>query len=357
MSETISVLNKRNIFSLQLGELEQYLISQKFPKFRTKQIWNWLYEKGVQNFTSMKNIPKKLIAHLQEHFFIGNMDIDTEQSSADGTIKRLYKLQDGQLIESVLMPYQDGRRTACISSQAGCAMKCVFCATGQMGFVRHLKAAEIYEQAHLYAHQLQEKGERLSNIVLMGMGEPFHNYDAVLQSIHMIQERLGIGSRRITLSTVGIAPKIRQFANEGLQVKLAISLHASRDSVRGPLMPINKKYPIAELLDACREYVQKTNRRVTFEWALISGQNDNSEEAHRLGKLLRGLECHVNLIPLNPTTGYDGVPSSLPDARQFVRILKEYKIPATVRVRRGIDIDAGCGQLKSKKVQVNKKHI
>ena len=338
---------KKNILSLQFSELQQYIVENKFPKFRAKQIWNWLYENGVMNFSMMKNLPQKIIDHLDENFFLGNMSIDTEQSSKDGTIKRLYKLQDGQLIESVLMPYNDGRRTACISSQAGCAMRCVFCATGQMGFVRHLQAAEIYEQAHLYACQLKERGERLSNIVLMGMGEPFHNYDSVLQSIHMIQDRLGIGSRRITVSTVGIAPKIRKFANEGLQVKLAISLHASSDDVRGPLMPINRKYPIAELLDACREYVNKTNRRVTFEWALISGENDNSEEAHRLGKLLQGLECHVNLIPLNPTKGYDGKPTSIPDARHFIKILEGYKIPATVRVRRGIDIDAGCGQLKS----------
>ena len=351
MSKTSNITENKsfltNIFGLSLEDLQQKLQTDGIPKFRAKQIWGWLYERGICDFAMMTNLPKNLIAYLEENFYIGNMTVDIEQSSTDGTIKRLYKLRDGQLIESVLMPYQDGRRTACISSQAGCAMKCVFCATGQMGFVRHLQASEIYEQAHLYAHQLQKKGERLSNIVLMGMGEPFHNYDEVLKSIHMIQDRLGIGARRITISTVGIAPKIRQFAQEGLQVKLAISLHASQDEIRSPLMPINKKYPISELLSACREYVQKTNRRITFEWALIAGQNDQAEEAHRLGALLQGLECHVNLIPLNPTLGYDGSPTSLPQAQQFVQILQQYKIPATVRVRRGIDIDAGCGQLKS----------
>jgi len=216
-----------------------------------------------------------------------------------------------------------------------------------MGFVRQLRAEEIFEQAFHYSQILQAKQERLSNIVLMGMGEPFHNYDAVLQAIAMIRERLGIGARRITLSTVGLAPKIRKFADEGTQINLAISLHSTDNEARSALMPINKRYNLEELIDSCRYYAQKTNRRITFEWAHIAGQNDDLDEAHRLGKLLRGLDCHVNIIPLNPTAGFEGAPSF--SLRPFTEVLGRYGVVATVRVRRGIDIDAGCGQLKSKK--------
>ncbi|MAA78783.1 MAG: hypothetical protein CL916_05945 [Deltaproteobacteria bacterium] len=192
----------------------------------------------------------------------------------------------------------------------------------------------------------------MSNVVLMGMGEPFHNYNSVLQAIDMIRTRLGIGARRITLSTVGLAPKIRKFAEEGIQVNLAISLHATENETRSALMPINKKYDIDELMDACRYYVQKTNRRITFEWAHIAGHNDDAKEAHRLGRLLKGLECHVNIIPLNPTEGFVGEPSF--SLEPFIAILATYGVVATVRIRRGIDIDAGCGQLKSKKEKLTK---
>ena len=226
-------------------------------------------------------------------------------------------------------------------------MGCGFCATGQMGFSRHLSAEEIFEQAQLFSAELQQRGERLTNCVFMGMGEPFHNYDQMIRAIHLIKDRLGIGARRITVSTVGLVPKILRFAQEGLQVKLAISLHATRDDERGAMMPINRKYPIADLIDACREFVNQTRRRVTFEWALIQGENDSEEEAKRLAKLLRGLLCHVNVIPLNPTTGYEGMPSDPERVRRFVKTLEHNGVPATVRIRRGIDIDAGCGQLKS----------
>ena len=337
----------RNIYALSQEELETVLVNWKFPRFRTKQIWGWLYDRQVSAFQDMGNIPQKLRVQLEENFSLGTAAIDIEQKSGDGTIKRLYRLPDGALIEAVLMPYQDGRRTACISSQVGCAMGCRFCATGQMGFVRQLKPEEIFEQALRYAQILQSKQERLSNIVLMGMGEPFHNYNAVLTAIGMIRERLGIGARRITLSTVGLAPKIRQFADEGTQINLAISLHSTEDEARSELMPINKRYDIDALMEACRYYSQKTNRRITFEWAHIAGQNDDLAEAHRLGSLLRGLDCHVNIIPLNPTAGFEGTPSF--SLRPFIAVLERYGIVATIRVRRGIDIDAGCGQLKSKK--------
>jgi 23S rRNA (adenine2503-C2)-methyltransferase len=247
------------------------------------------------------------------------------------------------------MTYEDGRRTACISTQAGCAMGCRFCATGQMGFVRHLDATEIFEQAARFATLLRAEGDRLSNVVLMGMGEPFHNYDASLVAIRRLMSDLGIGARHVTVSTVGLVPQILRFAEEGLQVRLAVSLHAATDEERSALLPINKRWPIAAVIDACRAYAHKTGRRVTFEWALIAGKNDDEATAHRLGRLLRGLPSHVNLIPLNPTRGYDGQPTALPDAERFVRILDAHGVAATVRVRRGIDIDAGCGQLAASK--------
>jgi 23S rRNA (adenine2503-C2)-methyltransferase len=227
-------------------------------------------------------------------------------------------------------------------------MGCVFCATGQMGFSRHLTAAEIFEQAVLFARDLEARSERLSNVVLMGMGEPFHNYDESLEAVRRVMGDLGIGARHITMSTVGLVPMIRRFADEGLQVKLAVSLHAATDAEREALLPVNRRWPLKELISACRYYVEKTGRRITFEWTLIQGENDTPEQAHALGKLLRGLMCHVNLIPLNPTTGYHKGPSAAGRIEAFVATLAEYGIPATVRVRRGIDIDAGCGQLKSK---------
>jgi 23S rRNA (adenine2503-C2)-methyltransferase len=247
------------------------------------------------------------------------------------------------------MEYDDHRRTACISTQAGCAMGCVFCATGQMGFARHLTVGEIIEQALYVARGLQAEGERLSNVVFMGMGEPFHNYAHTVDAARRLidESAFGIGQRHVTVSTVGLVPAIRRFAEEGLQVRLAISLHAATDDERGDLLPVNDRWPIGELLDAVRYYIEKTGRRVTFEWALIARENDTPEQAHALGALLRGLLCHVNLIPLNPTTGYGGKKPDRDRVQRFVTILQSYGIPATVRVRRGIDINAGCGQLKT----------
>mmetsp|Transcript_13482 Transcript_13482/g.39910 ORF Transcript_13482/g.39910 Transcript_13482/m.39910 type:complete len:301 (-) Transcript_13482:142-1044(-) len=275
------------------------------------------------------------------------MEVSQEQVSRDGTRKRLWRLHDGRLIESVLMPYDTNRRTACISSQVGCAMGCTFCATGQMGYTRQLTSDEIFEQAARFAMELKLRDERLSNVVFMGMGEPFRNFDAVIDAAKRIRSDLGIGSRHITISTVGLVPEIRRFADlcadESLEISLAISLHQSTDEARGAIMPVNRKYNLQQLIDACHYYVETSRRRLTFEWALIEGENDSVEEARRLGKLLRGLKCHVNLIPLNPTKGFGGAPSR--NSQAFVAELGKCGIPATVRVRRGIDIDAGCGQL------------
>lgn len=337
-----------DLYALTEAALAEKLASIGEPRYRAGQIRRWLYERGAASFDEMTDLPKGLRAKLADEFALGTLIVDAEQVAKDGTIKRLYKLHDGQLVESVLMSYEDGRRTACISSQAGCAMGCVFCATGQMGFARQLTSTEIIEQAALFARELQQKGERLSNVVMMGMGEPFHNYDAVLEAIRRLNKELGIGARHITVSTVGLVPQIRKFADEGIQVTLAISLHAATDEERSALLPINRRYPLAELIAACRDYVATSGRRISFEWALIAGKNDGEITAHKLGQLLCDLECHVNLIPLNPTAEYDGTPSAEPACVRFVEVLAGYGVPATVRVRRGIDIDAGCGQLKSK---------
>jgi len=307
-----------------------------------------LYDKGVDDFDAMHNLPKALRQRLREHTTLGEMCVETEQHSRDGTRKRLWRCADGSLIESVLMPYADKRRTACISSQVGCAMGCTFCATGQMGFKRDLSEAEIFEQAARFSAELKAKDERLSNVVFMGMGEPFRNYDAVIGVTKRLMSELGIGARHITISTVGLAPQVRRFADEGLEVSLAISLHEANDARRSAIMPVNRRYDLEELLDACRYYVRQSGRRISFEWALIAGQNDDAASARELAELLQGLKCHVNLIPLNPTKGFDGRPTSLPDADKFIDVLGRRGIPATVRVRRGIDIDAGCGQLKAK---------
>lgn len=336
-----------NLYDLSLDALTELLGGWGQPRFRAKQVWAWLYEKPVTHFDAMTDLPGALRERLAAETSLGVMALSAERTSKDGTVKRLYELPDGQLIESVLMPYDDHRRTACISTQAGCAMGCTFCATGQMGFARHLSAAEIVEQAVRFAQMLHAEGERLSNVVLMGMGEPFHNYDASVETIRRLMADLGIGARHITVSTVGLVPQIRRFADEGLQVKLAISLHAATDDERGALLPVNRRYPLADLMDACRYYIEKTGRRVTFEWALIAGKNDTPEQANTLGALLTGMLAHVNLIPLNPTGGYDGRPSDPEAAKRFIALLEGYGVSATVRVRRGIDIDAGCGQLKS----------
>lgn len=336
-----------NLYEMTLDELTAQVVAWGEKPFRAKQIWEWMYDQRVADFGAMTSLPASLRQRLSETATLGNLQIVVEQASADGTRKRLYRLPDGQTIESVLMPYDDDRRTACISTQAGCAMGCVFCATGQMGFVRHLSAAEIFEQAVRFAVELEAAGERLSNVVLMGMGEPFHNYDESLKAIRRLMSDLGIGARHITVSTVGIVPRIYQFADEGLQVRLAISLHAAEDDGRGALLPVNKRWNLEALLEACHYYVKQTGRRVTFEWALIDGQTDTEADAHALGKLLRGLSCHVNAIPLNPTAGYGGKPSDPAVVARFTEILAGYGVPMTVRVRRGIDIAAGCGQLQS----------
>jgi len=337
------------IYDLDLPALEQQLQQWGEPAYRARQVWVGLYRQLYASPSEFTNLSRSLRDRLASEFdFVGIEPVRFLDSSDRHTRKTLFKLPSGNLIEAVLMRY-DSRQTLCISSQAGCAMGCVFCATGQMGFARHLTAGEIVEQALFVARELAVHNERLSNIVLMGMGEPFHNYDAVLAAVRRFldPDGLGIGQRHITVSTVGLVPAIARFAEENLQVRLAISLHAATDEERSALLPINHRYPLNELLAAARSYVSKTNRRLTFEWALIAGENDTPDQAHRLGRLLQGLLCHVNLIPLNPTGDYSGRPPDPDRVNEFVRIVETYGVPATVRVRRGIDIHAGCGQLKT----------
>lgn len=339
-----------NLYDLERGELASLIMGWGEPRYRADQIWEWLYRHKVTLIDEMHNLPRTLRERLSAEARVGGLTLAREVRSSDGeTCKYALRLPDGQIIETVLMEYAGVRRTACISTQAGCAMGCVFCATGQMGFARHLSTGEIVEQVLYVARVLEAAGERLSNVVLMGMGEPFHNYEASLAAIRRMidPDGLAIGQRHVTVSTVGLTPAIRRFAEEGLQVRLAISLHAATDEERSALLPVNQRYPIAEVMAAVRDYIARTGRRVSFEWALIDGQNDSPEQAHALGKLLEGLLCHVNLIPLNPTSGYAGKPARTERVERFMHILESYGVPATVRVRRGIDIHAGCGQLKA----------
>jgi len=301
-----------DIYTLTSAQLADKLTEWGESAFRAKQIWAWLYDKRAASFDAMTNLAAPLRAKLNAEMTLGALTLETEQIASDGTTKRLYRLHDGQ-----------------------------------MGFARHLTADEIFEQAMVYARDLEARGERLSNVVLMGMGEPFHNYDATLEAVRRLMRDLGIGARHITISTVGLVPAIRRFADEGLQVKLAVSLHAATDAERDALLPVNRRFPLRELIGACHEYVVKTGRRMSFEWTLIQGKNDTPEQANALGALLHGLHCHVNVIPLNPTPGFTGDPSAPRRIDDFIAALATYGIPATIRIRRGIDIDAGCGQLKA----------
>lgn len=352
-------MQRQNFYDYEFVQLETLLKGWGLPAYRARQVWNSVYDSKADNFDAMHNLPRSLRSRLDEIVSIHGLTLTSELCSQDGdTRKYLFRLPDGQLIETVLMEYSGIRRTACISTQAGCAMGCVFCATGQMGFARNLTVGEIVEQAMYVARTLEASQERLSNIVLMGMGEPFHNYDNVLAAIYRLSDpnALGIGQRHITVSTVGLVPAIKRFADEGLQVRLAISLHAATDKERSALLPVNRRYPIRMILDAVKEYIGKTGRRVTFEWALIDHQNDTDAQAHSLGRLLAGLLCHVNVIPLNPTVDYGGKPSNPERAKKFVHILQTYGISTTIRIRRGIDINAGCGQLKTDVIRQTERH-
>jgi 23S rRNA (adenine2503-C2)-methyltransferase len=338
-----------HIYDLDLAELTEAVKTWGEPVFRANQIWAGLYKNFWQSPDEFTNLSRPLREKLAENFRFDILTPTLKLDSSDGqTRKTLFKLQDGRQIEAVLMRY-DRRRTLCISTQVGCAMGCTFCATGQMGFTRHLSSGEIIAQVMYYAHLLHAEKDVVTNIVIMGMGEPFHNYKNTMAAIDRLNDPDGynFGARRFTISTSGLVPAIRQFASEKRQVNLAVSLHASENDLRESMMPVNKKYDVEELMQACRDYVAATGRRITFEWALINGVNDTPEQAKKLATLLKGLLCHVNAIPLNPTTGYEGKATTRERADTFKSVLEQNGIPCTIRIRRGIDIQAGCGQLAS----------
>ena len=335
------------IYDLEKEELIKVLEELGEPDYRINQLWQGLYKQIYQNFSEFSGLPKDLRNKLENRFSLNALkNIVQIQSKDKNTEKVLFELNDGEKIETVLMRYNN-RRSLCISTQSGCAMGCVFCATGQMGFRRNLSCGEIISQVLYFEKLLREKKGSLSNIVVMGMGEPFHNYDATISAIRVLNDHDGfnMGARRFTVSTVGMVPKIMQFADEGFEVNLAISLHAATNQLRDSLVPMNRIYPIEKLIEACNYYVNKTNRRVTFEYALINGINESLSDAESLASLLKGMLCHVNLISLNPTDGYKHSGSSSTRVDQFKDKLIESHIPTTIRLRRGIEIQAGCGQL------------
>ena len=339
-----------NIFDLSFEELLEIVKDLGEPRYRSSQVWHWLYQEHQTDPKKMTNLPKEFREKLAEVIPEPKLKPVFTQSSKDRyTRKILFQLADGKLIETVKMDY-DRRVTLCVSTQAGCGMGCVFCATGQMGFLRNLSIGEIVAQVSFFAHEQAQKGERVTNIVMMGMGEPFHNYKNTIAAIDRFcdADAFNFGARKVTVSTVGLVPAIKRFADEKRQTSLAISLHAATDTERNELIKINKKWPIPMLMEACRYYTTKTGRRITFEWALIEGKNDTLEQGRALGKLIKGMNCYVNLIPLNPTNSYAGTPSSSGRVNQFQAELLKFGVQSTVRVRRGIDIQAGCGQLRDR---------
>lgn len=338
-------MEKKDIKSLYLEELEEELGQLGEKSFRAKQIYQWVHQKLAADFEDMSNLSKALREKLRQQYTLTALNpVEVKISKIDGTRKYLFRLSDGNVIESVWMQYHHGN-SVCISSQVGCRMGCRFCASTLDGLERNLTAGEMLDQ--IYRIQA-DTGERVSNIVIMGSGEPMDNYDNVVRFIRLIShdQGLNISQRNITVSTCGIVPGIRRLAKEGLSVTLALSLHAPNDEVRKTLMPIANKYRIQEILDACQEYFEETGRRLTFEYSLVSGVNDNLEEARALASLLKGMHGHVNLIPVNPIQERDYVQSDCRAIEAFQHYLESQKIAVTVRREMGRDINGACGQLR-----------
>ena len=338
----------KNIKDYTLEELKEILVSLNEKQFRAEQIFRWIYIEEVASFDEMTNLSIALRENLKKEFTFNNFKVLKKQISKDGTIKYLFDILDGNAIETVLMDYHHGK-SLCVSSQVGCKMGCKFCASTGIHFVRSLSSGEIVEQ--VLAVQRDEK-IKISNIVFMGIGEPFDNYENVMKAINILnsQKGLNIGARHISISTSGIVPQIYELADSGFQCTLSISLHATNDEKRSSMMPINNKYKIKELMDACKYYIEKTNKRISFEYALANENNDNLQDAKELTQLLKGMLCHVNLIPINKIEDGRYVKSSNENIIRFRDYLNNHGIVATIRRELGSDIDAACGQLRRKNI-------
>lgn len=348
---------KQSIYSLTRNELIEWFLAHNEKKFRAAQVWEWLYRKRVGSFAEMTNLSKALIALLTENFEFNTLEQKVVQEASDGTVKYLFELADGMLIETVLMRQKYGL-SVCVTTQVGCNIGCTFCASGLLKKQRDLTAGEIVAQVMMVQKYFDQRGldERVSHVVVMGIGEPFDNYDNVLNFLHVINDDLGlaIGARHITVSTSGLANKIRDFAQNDMQVNLAISLHAPNNEVRTSIMRINRSFPIEKLFDAIDYYIETTNRRVTFEYIMLSGVNDQPKHARELAELLKNKKklAYVNLIPYNPVSEHDQYSrSSKATVLAFYDILKKNGINCVIRQEHGTDIDAACGQLRSKNLE------
>ncbi|GAA5417303.1 putative dual-specificity RNA methyltransferase RlmN [Paraliobacillus ryukyuensis] len=348
---------KKSIYGLTKTQMMEWLEAQGQKKFRAKQVWDWLYKKRVKSFPEMHNLNQECLTLLEENFYIETLEEEIKQESKDGTIKFLFKLADGNLIETVLMRFSYGL-SVCVTTQVGCNIGCTFCASGLLKKNRDLSSGEIVEQIMKVQHHLDEQGkdERVSHIVVMGIGEPFDNYDNTMDFVRVVndQQGLSIGARHITISTSGLAHKIRTFADEDLQVNLAVSLHAPNDELRTRIMKINKAFPIKKVMDSIDYYLENNNRRITFEYILLKGVNDHKEEALQLAKLLKNKKhlSYVNLIPYNPVAEHNQYDRSEKEAiLTFYETLLNAGIKCGVRVEQGSDIDAACGQLRSKQMK------
>ncbi len=340
------------VYDLTMEQWEAWAAEHDLPKFRAAQIFDWLYVKRITDFAAMTNLPKALREKLQEEFRFAALDEITHMKSQDGTIKFLFGLHDGHAIETVIMKHNYGY-SVCVTTQVGCRIGCTFCASTLGGLKRNLTAGEIVAQVVKCQQLLDEAGERVSSIVVMGSGEPFENYEATMDFMRTVihEKGLNIGQRHITVSTSGIVPNIYRFADENTQINLAISIHAPNDELRSRLMPVNRRYPFQELIDACRYYLDKTGRRITFEYALIGSVNDQPEHAEELAAVLKDMNCHVNLIPVNHVPERKYVRTPKEDIFRFKKILEQNRINTTIRREQGHDIAAACGQLRAKHME------
>lgn len=343
-------MTKIDIKNLSKDELKENLRELGEEPYRARQIFRWLYKVGVKSFDEMTDLPAPLREKLKTRFHITRLAIsDSRHSSKDGTAKYLFKLEDGNSIETVFLP-EGERNTICLSSQVGCKFSCSFCASAAFGFIRNLTASEILDQVLFI--KIKNPNSHITNLVFMGIGEPLDNYDNVMRSIRILNDKdaFAIGARKITVSTCGIIPGIRTLEDEGIQIELSVSLHSADDKIRSKLVPINKIYPLKDLIKACKDYVKKTNRIVTFEYVLIKDVNSSKEDAVKLAKLLRGIKCKLNAIAYNKIGAKDYEEPSKEDADRFVRMLKASGTNGILRKPKGDDIDAGCGQLRISKL-------